>query len=282
MNVKDVKISDIQVIENVRLDAKKANIQWLMDSIKQHGLQQPIGLGLTKGGKYVLIFGQRRLLACTKLGWSTIPAVTDAEPELKNLLLKNITENLQREDHTPVELGRLCYRLKREFDMTEGEISTRLSVPVSKIKMAMDTYKHLPESVRNRVRFMGKGGSKRNGDIPATVAAAVLNARRSHAISQSVQKTLIKEIRHKELTSEDVRVVTALIDSGLSPKEAVKRRNKYKCYRLEVVGEIEDMDKLEVKYKQSSPSIIKWAAYGLLPPIKRPSFVKVPAELKVK
>lgn len=123
IKIEDVQINSIKIIENIRTNANDSNIKDLMSSIKQHGLEQPIKVGLTKSGDYMLIFGQRRLIACRKLGHKTIPAQVVNEPDMKEFLISNITENLQRKDNSPSELGRLCVMLKERYEMSNDEIS---------------------------------------------------------------------------------------------------------------------------------------------------------------
>ena len=74
LDIRDVPIAQIIVRENVRTRGGDAEIKQLMQSIKQDGLQSPIGVNKNNGkGNFMLMYGSRRLLACTKLGWKTVP-----------------------------------------------------------------------------------------------------------------------------------------------------------------------------------------------------------------
>ncbi|GAI04140.1 unnamed protein product, partial [marine sediment metagenome] len=61
-------------ISNVRKTNLKEGIDELANSIKEIGVQQPIVVS-TKGERYELIIGQRRYLACKKIGKKEIPAL---------------------------------------------------------------------------------------------------------------------------------------------------------------------------------------------------------------
>jgi len=75
----------------------------LVESIREKGVLEPI-IVTPQDGKYLLISGERRLLACRMLGLATIPArVIDAVTAKDDILALQLTENLQRADLDPVD-----------------------------------------------------------------------------------------------------------------------------------------------------------------------------------
>ena len=74
MPLQNIAIKKIKVVENHRVNIDATHLDELMQSIKQHGLMQPIGVALNGAGSFVLRFGHRRLLACEKLGYKTLIA----------------------------------------------------------------------------------------------------------------------------------------------------------------------------------------------------------------
>ncbi len=93
-----VNISDIKIRKRIRKE--NGDIDSLMDSIRMHGLMNPIVIS----EKYELIAGFRRLSAAKKLGWETISAnVVDAKTKLTRLELE-LEENIQRLDFTEDEI----------------------------------------------------------------------------------------------------------------------------------------------------------------------------------
>jgi len=84
-----------------RLEIQSIEIEGLADSIRERGLQQPIKLA-RREGRFKIIFGDRRFLACQFLERKTILAtVVDAEDN--EIAIDRAIENIQRIDLTPVE-----------------------------------------------------------------------------------------------------------------------------------------------------------------------------------
>ncbi len=93
-----VKISEIKVRKRIRKE--NGNIEMLMDSLRLHGLMNPIVIS----EKYELIAGFRRLTAAKALGWETIPVtIVDAKAKVTRLELE-LEENIQRLDFTEDEI----------------------------------------------------------------------------------------------------------------------------------------------------------------------------------
>lgn len=275
MNIQDIKIEDIEVIENVRVSIKDETIKELMESIKQHGLKQAIGVTPSNDGKFVLIYGHRRLTACQKLGYKTIAANVEDSIELKDLLLLNVTENIQRKDITPSELGRICHRLQ-EMDMTPGEISTRLGIGNSRVTQAISIYNGLPSKHRNKVRFM-TGSENKKGKISATVVQKLLRCKREYGLSDSAIDKLIDEIKVKEMTSEDINILSGLIESGCTATQALAEQKQYKCFRIDIVLNKKELDEELIKFKiDSHQELVKQIIYGSVETnLTKPNFIKI-------
>jgi ParB family chromosome partitioning protein len=87
-----------------RSDIDSSNLTELADSIRIHGIIQPLIVSKDEGtGNYTLIAGERRLRAAQIAGLIKIPAVIRSVSEHQQLLLALI-ENIQREDLNPLEL----------------------------------------------------------------------------------------------------------------------------------------------------------------------------------
>lgn len=96
----------------------------LSDSIKQHGILQP--LVVTRDGEgYQLIAGERRLRAAKEAGLSAVPAIVRSYDEQQKLELALI-ENIQRQDLNPMETATAYKKLQTEFNMTNEEIGRRV------------------------------------------------------------------------------------------------------------------------------------------------------------
>ena len=274
MKVAQVPISKINILENVRVSIKDIHLKELMSSIRQHGLEQPIGVGKNKDGSYVLIYGHRRLVACKKLGWKTISCVVDDAPNLKDQLILNMVENLQRQDVSPDELGRLCCRLQ-EMELTTGEIAARLNIPESKIKNAIRIFRTVPEKIRSRVKFMPAGRGGKVGDISATTVNRIISARKEAHITQSQFESLLNTARVDELSSADLDIIIQLIKRGMVPNAAVKEAKNYSVYKVMVVARKDEVELLSKKVGATSArQYLSGICYGENKTIKRPIFLK--------
>ena len=93
-------------------------IKELSESIKKHGLLQPIII-VQKDDDYMLLAGERRLRATKEAGLDTIRAIV-ADIESKNLRELALIENIQREDLNPIELAIAYRELIEEYRITQN------------------------------------------------------------------------------------------------------------------------------------------------------------------
>jgi len=98
----------------------------LADSIKEHGVVQPVVVRPLGSGKYELVVGERRFRACQRLQMEKIPAVVK---ELSNQQMMEIAliENIQRQDLNPVEEATAYKRLMEEFKLTQEQVAQRVA-----------------------------------------------------------------------------------------------------------------------------------------------------------
>ena len=274
MKVEDIRIKDIDVIENVRVTMKDRELHELMESIKQHGLKQPIGVVATpKGNKYILVFGHRRLEACKKLGHETIPASIHKDIETIDVLLLNVTENVQRKDISPIELGRICDRLKN-MSLTPDEIAVRLSIPSNKVETAIKLFNGMPMKHRERIVFSPKNTRVKAGQVPATTARAILELKRMRGLSDRMVDKLLSDTRFYALSSADMGTIARMIDDGYSATDALKEIKNYKNYRLDICLEKSIVDKAAEKMGVAPLTYLQQVIYGLVPAVPKPKFVK--------
>lgn len=120
--VEEIDISSIS--PNPYQPRKHFNIEALnelSDSIKRHGLIQPI-IVIKKDGGYTLIAGERRLRATKLLGESKIRAIV-ADLGSQNLRELALIENIQRENLNPIELANSYKELIDEYQITQEALS---------------------------------------------------------------------------------------------------------------------------------------------------------------
>ncbi len=97
----------------------------LADSIREHGVVQPVVVRALEDGFFQLIAGERRWRAAQRAGLLRVPAVIRDTTEHAALEIALI-ENLQREDLNPIEEAQAYERLISEFGMTQEEVARRV------------------------------------------------------------------------------------------------------------------------------------------------------------
>ena len=107
-----------------RKDFDQEKLQELADSIRQHGVVQPILLR-QNGERYVIVAGERRFRAARLAGLEKVPAIVKDLDEAQVMEVALI-ENLQREDLNPIEEAAIRF-LMQQHDLTQEEVSKRLS-----------------------------------------------------------------------------------------------------------------------------------------------------------
>ena len=107
----------------------------LMESIRQHGIIQPL-IVRAVGGKLELIAGERRWRASKKLGLTTVPVI-EREASDRDVLEMALIENLQREDLNPMEEAAGYVRLAEEFTLKQDEIASRVGKSRASVANAM-------------------------------------------------------------------------------------------------------------------------------------------------
>jgi ParB family chromosome partitioning protein len=98
-------LENIFVEEQIRscIDTEGESFKALMESINERGVLEPV-LVTPKDGKYLLLCGERRFLAASKLELPSIPVrILDAITRKDEILAFQLTENLQREDINPID-----------------------------------------------------------------------------------------------------------------------------------------------------------------------------------
>ena len=103
-------------------------LEELSDSIKANGVVQPIMVRPgDEDGRYILVLGERRLLASKKAGKTTIPALV-RRVSLQQAAEMTIIENLQREDLSALEQAEAFRVLSKEFSLTQAQIGERVGL----------------------------------------------------------------------------------------------------------------------------------------------------------
>jgi ParB family chromosome partitioning protein len=147
-----IKIDVHQIESNPyqpRQDFDPAEIQSLSDSLRVHGLLQPLVVRLVDG-RYQLIAGERRLQAAAQAGWTEVP-VQVIEADDREVAELAIVENLQRKDLNPLEKASSFQRYLQQYGGTQEELAARLQLDRSTIANLIRLLE-LPEPVQEAIR----------------------------------------------------------------------------------------------------------------------------------
>jgi ParB family transcriptional regulator, chromosome partitioning protein len=123
----------------------EAALNELAESIKAHGLAQPVVVRPGANGRYVLVLGERRCRASKLAGKATVAAIVHPLGN-EQAAEMTIVENLQRQDLNCLEQAQAFARLSREFNLTQEQIGQRTGVSRESVANYMRLLK-LPKPV---------------------------------------------------------------------------------------------------------------------------------------
>lgn len=179
----------------------------LSDSIKQHGLIQPIIVRESAQGYYQIIAGERRWRASKLAGLSEIPAIIMQADELKAAELA-IIENIQRQDLNAYEEAAAYKSLLEQYGLTQEEVSERVGKSRSAVANSMRLL-DLPDDVIEMLK---------TGDISAGHARALLGLKNKDIIVDTAEQILVRSLSVRD-TEAFVKKLNKEYEKGLLPAE---------------------------------------------------------------
>ena len=156
MEVREIALGQLIPSKNLRTEG--VNISELTESIREHGLLQPIRIRPMKGGIYQIISGHRRYMAHKALDRKNIAAVVSDETD-ESAAVQGIVENLQREDLTPLELARGIQELVVGFQLDIEQAARAVSKSPDRVRTWL-RIGNLPDDVLSRLES-GEGRTQR-------------------------------------------------------------------------------------------------------------------------
>ncbi len=118
----------------------------LVDSIKEHGILEPLVVAKTPAG-YQIIAGERRWRSSKLAGLTHVPAII-RETSPKGMLEMALVENVQRVDLNPLDRAKGFERLMSEFGLTTSEIAVRIGKSVAYVSNSMRLLS-LPDALKD-------------------------------------------------------------------------------------------------------------------------------------
>jgi ParB family chromosome partitioning protein len=181
----------------------------LAESIRRHGILQPVVVRRRDGGGYELIAGERRVRAAALAGLGEIPVVIrDAEPPERLELA--LIENLQREELTPLEEAEAYRQLLEVYGLTQEDIAQRVGKSRPAIANALRLLT-LPDIVKAQLE---------GGELSAGHARAVLSVEGADA-----RVAFAREIAAKKLPKSEAERLART--RRAAPGRASQRRDPH-------------------------------------------------------
>ncbi|SFE97682.1 chromosome partitioning protein, ParB family [Bacillus sp. OV194] len=201
INVKELRPNPYQP----RKVFSESAIAELSDSIKEHGVLQPIIARKSIKG-YEIVVGERRFRAAKEAGLKTMPVIVREFTEQKMMEIALI-ENLQREDLNPIEEAQAYQKLMEHLKLTQEELAGRVGKSRPHIANFVRLLQ-LPEPVQDMLSkgalSMGHGrallGLKKKAKMQAVVEKCLndkMNVRQLEKLIQQVNQNVSRETTKK-------------------------------------------------------------------------------------
>ena len=202
--VQTLKISEIEPkADQPRKYFDEEALNQLAESIKQHGLIQPIVVRESSGGFYQIVAGERRWRASKLAGLTEVPVIIIEADAMKAAELA-IIENIQREDLNPYEEAQAYKSLMDNYGLTQEEVASKVGKSRSAVANTMRLL-DLPDEVLELVMA---------ADISAGHARALLGLKDKSVVVETAQKILIRSLSVRD-TEDLVKKMNKLYDKSL-------------------------------------------------------------------
>ena len=185
----------------------EASLAELADSIREHGIIQPLTVRKLASGYYQIIAGERRWRASKQAGLHTIPAyIRTADDE--NVMEMALIENIQREDLNSVEIALAYQHLIEQYNLTQEKLSERIGKNRSTITNYVRLLR-LPAPIQMALQ---------NKDIDMGHARALLALD-----NPTLQIKLFQQIIQENLSVRKVEEMVKALTEGESVKSGGKK-----------------------------------------------------------
>ena len=222
-----------KIISNPRQPRKNFRtdlLNELADSIKKHGVLQPLLLSEKVDGNYEIIAGERRWRASKIAGLATVPAVVKQYKDQEKLEV-TLIENIQRSDLNPLEEAFAYKRLMEEFDLTQEEAAGRVGKSRPSVANSIRLLE-LPEKVREALvegkinmgqarALLSLSSDKERLDMLASMLGQKITVRE---LERETQKIRIKKIPIKR--DANLLFLEEKLREALGTKVSITARGK--------------------------------------------------------
>jgi ParB family chromosome partitioning protein len=201
----------------------------LVDSVKEHGVLEPLVVAKTPAG-YQIIAGERRWRAAKLAGLARVPSII-RETSPKGMLEMALVENVQRIDLNPLDRAKGFERLLSEFGLTTSEIAVRIGKSVA--------------YVSNSIRLLSLPDALKDGLLSGLISeghARALAAIEDEGLMIEAYKIILRESGSVRRAEDLARRMKAKSKQSMK-KQGVRRD------QLRVVSE--ELDKMEEEMRKA-------------------------------
>lgn len=223
-SVSTIKIRSIEANPfQPRTNFEENALQELSDSIKQHGIIQPLTVRKLGYDRYQLISGERRFRASQMAGLTDVPAYIRIADD-QEMLEMALVENIQREDLDPIEVSLSYKRLIDECNLTQEQLSEKVGKQRSTVTNFLRLLK-LPAPIQK---------SLRDGEISMGHAKALINIDDENrqlaifaiALEEDYSVRQIEELARTEKLKVTPKVSKIIKPLSMEDKEITKELDK--------------------------------------------------------
>jgi len=212
-----------------RKNFNKEKMEELKESIKKHGIIQPIVARKMANG-YEIIAGERRLKAAKEIGLKKIPAIIKSINNEKSLEIA-LVENIQREDLNPVEQANAFKRLIDEFNLTQQELAevtgksrTLVTNTIRLLKLNREIQKNISEgkiSFGHAKLLLSIEDEEVQRAVCDRIIANDLSVRDTEYLIKNIEKAQKKQFKVKNITIERFPEVEGKLRDVLGTKVSI-------------------------------------------------------------
>lgn len=231
-SVATIKVKQIETNPfQPRTNFEETALQELSDSIKQHGIIQPLTVRKLGYDRYQLISGERRFRASQMAGLTEVPAYIRVADD-QGMLEMALVENIQREDLDPMEVALSYKRLIDECNLTQEQLSEKVGKQRSTVTNFLRLLK-LPAAIQKalREREISMGHAKALINIDDEDRQLAIFAL---AVEQELSVRQIEELARGEKLKLNPKVKKVERPLSIEDKEITKHFDKLfnKAYRF--------------------------------------------------
>ena len=196
----------------------EASLAELADSIREHGIIQPLTVRRLASGYYQIIAGERRWRAAKQAGLTEVPAVI-IEADDRKVMELGLIENLQREDLNPAEEARGYQVLMEEYGLTQEQVAGKSRPAIANTLRLLA----LPEDLLKLVEEGTLSAGHARAILGAPTQAMQRQAAKqviAHGLSvrqtESLVKALQKQPAEKKAANDEIALYLGELEKSLS------------------------------------------------------------------